>query len=86
MYINFSLIASLADGYIYSEAYAADLFSKFDDVSRVYDKSVIDVNLGKLYRDKILSPCATLDGETMLINFLGREPSQDAFLRRIALP
>jgi len=49
------------------------------------DKSVIDAHLGKQYRDMILSPCATLDGEKMLFNFLGREPSQDAFLSRIAL-
>mmetsp|Transcript_16803 Transcript_16803/g.36429 ORF Transcript_16803/g.36429 Transcript_16803/m.36429 type:complete len:92 (+) Transcript_16803:97-372(+) len=66
-------------GYIYSETFAADLFSKFGELSRE-NKSVLDVGLGKRYRDKILSPCATRDGEAMLLDFLGREPSKDAFL------
>ena len=67
-------------GYIYSEAIAADLFSKFEELS-VDEKSIIDANLGRQYRDMILSPCATLDGERMVVNFLGRESSKDAFLQ-----
>eukprot|EP00579_Thalassiosira_antarctica_P033032 CAMPEP_0201997582 /NCGR_PEP_ID=MMETSP0905-20130828/4508_1 /ASSEMBLY_ACC=CAM_ASM_000554 /TAXON_ID=420261 /ORGANISM="Thalassiosira antarctica, Strain CCMP982" /LENGTH=691 /DNA_ID=CAMNT_0048553295 /DNA_START=20 /DNA_END=2095 /DNA_ORIENTATION=+ len=71
-------------GYIYSETFAADLFSKFSELSRD-NKSVIDAHLGKKYRDTILSPCATVDGDAMLLDFLGREPSKDAFLSRVSM-
>lgn len=71
-------------GYIYSETYAADLFSKFNAISADGNKSVVDIGLGKKYREKILSPCATLNGEVMLLQFLGREPTKDAFLGRIS--
>ena len=72
------------EGYIYSETYAADLFSKFSELSDK-NQSVIDRDLGMKYRDTILSPCATADGEKMLVDFLGREPSKDAFLSRIPM-
>jgi len=66
-------------GYIWSEAFAADLFSEFE----AQEKSIIDSSLGNKYKETILSPCAMIDGETMLRNFLSREPSLDAFLKRI---
>lgn len=69
-------------GYIYSETFAADLFSKFSELSS-NKKSVLDLDLGKKYREKILSPCATVDGDAMLLDFLGREPSKEAFLSHI---
>lgn len=68
-------------GYIYSETYAADLFSKFSALP-LDNKTVVDIDLGKKYRDNILSPCATIDGEKMLRDFLGRAPSKEAFLNR----
>jgi len=68
-------------GYIYSKTYAADLFSQFEELS-LEDRSVIDCDLGRKYREMILSPGATLDGATMLRNFLGRDASKDAFTRR----
>eukprot|EP00957_Ditylum_brightwellii_P198445 15123411-Ditylum_brightwellii.AAC.1 len=52
--------------YYWSEAYAADLFSEFEQAS-----SVVQYDLGLKYRETILSPCAMLDGNTMLRNFLG---------------
>ena len=66
--------------YIWSEAFAADLFSEFE---KRQGKTVIDPILGRKYRDTILSPCAMLDGDTMLQNFLGRPASNQAFLTRI---
>ena len=69
-------------GYIYSECYAADLFSKFEDLTND-DKEVIDVQLEKRYRDSILASGATKGGNAMLINFLGREPSKEAFFARV---
>lgn len=64
--------------YIWSETLAADLFSDF-----LKGSSVMNGSLGKKYRETILSPCATVDGDTMLRNFLGREASNEAFLKRI---
>ena len=55
------------------------MFSKFSELASV-NKSAVDAELGKKYRDTILSPCATIDGEEMLINFLGRKPSKEAYL------
>ncbi|KAL9182303.1 hypothetical protein ACHAXT_012955 [Thalassiosira profunda] len=72
-------------GYIYSETFAADLFSSFSKLSGE-KKPLIDASLGKKYRDKILSPCATIDGEDMLVDFLERKPSKEAFLSRISMP
>ena len=66
-------------GYLWSEAFAADLFAEFEN-SKV---GVLDESLGKKYRECILSPCATIDGDAMLENFLGRKPSLDAFIRRM---
>ena len=66
-------------GYLWSEAFAADLFAEFEN-SKV---GILDESLGKKYRECILSPCATIAGDSMLENFLGRKPSLDAFVRRM---
>ena len=66
-------------GYLWSEAFAADLFAEFENSQA----GVLDESLGKRYRECILSPCATIDGDSMLENFLGRKPSLDAFVRRM---
>jgi len=65
--------------YIWSEAFAADLFSEFEKM----ETGIVDNELGERYRDAILSPCAMYDGETMLRSFLGRQPSKDAFVNRM---
>jgi len=68
-------------GYLWSEAYAADLFSEFE----AKRPDVMDPNLGRKYRDTILAPCATVDGDAMLQNFLGREASLKPFLKRMGV-
>jgi thimet oligopeptidase len=68
-------------GYLWSEAYAADLFSEFE----AKRPNVMDPSLGRKYRDTILAPCATVDGDAMLQNFLGREASLDPFLKRMGV-
>eukprot|EP00958_Prasinococcus_capsulatus_P023539 scaffold3540_cov379-Prasinococcus_capsulatus_cf.AAC.2 len=67
-------------GYLWSEVFAADLFAKFvvEDGDGVKEGR-INEELGKRYRDTILTPCASEDGYTMLRNFLDREPSAAAF-------
>ena len=68
-------------GYLWSEAYAADLFSEFE----AKRPNVMDPSLGRKYRDTILAPCATVDGDAMLQNFLGREASLNPFLKRMGV-
>ena len=41
----------------------------------------MDVGLGKKYRDVVLAPGGSQDGEDVIRQFLGREPSDEAFLR-----
>jgi thimet oligopeptidase len=45
----------------------------------------MDPSLGRKYRDTILAPCATVDGDAMLQNFLGREASLNPFLKRMGV-
>lgn len=73
-------------GYIYSECFAADLFSQFDTYSlSKATTSVIDARQGKEYREKILAIGATKCGNDMLKDFLNREPSKLAFFDRVKL-
>ena len=44
-------------------------------------QGLLSPEAGRAYRDFILAPGSTLDGEQLLRAFLGRDPSPDAFLR-----
>jgi thimet oligopeptidase len=61
-------------GYLWSEVFSFDLFSVFKK------NGVLDKTTGRRYRDIILAPGGTRDGYELLREFLGREPSQEAFL------
>jgi len=49
-------------------------------VSRFKGKE-LDPAPGRDYRRNILEPGGSLDGDQMLRNFLGRDPTPDAFLK-----
>ncbi len=66
-------------GYLWSLVYAQDMFSVFET------NGVMDVNTGLRYRDIILSNGGSRDELEMVIEFLGREPNQEAYFKSIGL-
>ncbi|XP_035213837.1 thimet oligopeptidase-like isoform X1 [Stegodyphus dumicola] len=63
-------------GYLWSEVYSADMF-----FSRFGSGNLFNPEVGLDYRKKILQPGASKDAIDMVVDFLGRQPTQDAFLR-----
>jgi hypothetical protein len=62
-------------GYLWSEVYAADMF--FTN----FASSPLDAAAGLRYRQLILAPGGSRDAADFLSEFLGRPPSNAAFLR-----
>lgn len=66
-------------GYMWSLVYAQDMFQRFEELG------VLSPEAGKYYRDKVLGRGGSKDAMDMLIDYLGREPKMDAFLRHLGL-
>ncbi|KAL9651480.1 hypothetical protein ABK040_001427 [Willaertia magna] len=66
-------------GYLYSEVFSFDMFSVFKK------NGIFNPKVGKRLRELVLERGGSKDGHVMLKEFLGREPSQDAFLEDIGL-
>jgi len=66
-------------GYLWSEVFAADMFSRFAS------EGVMNGRLGRRYRETILAKGRSVDPSELLKEFLGREPSQESFLKRLGL-
>eukprot|EP00744_Colponema_vietnamica_P009359 GILI01013315.1.p1 GENE.GILI01013315.1~~GILI01013315.1.p1 ORF type:complete len:264 (-),score=76.03 GILI01013315.1:263-937(-) len=62
-------------GYLWSEVFSMDMFDT------AFSKDVLSAASGLRYRQLVLGPGGSRDAKTMLKNFLGREPNQEAFLR-----
>lgn len=60
--------------YLMSETYACDMFAT------VFAGNELNPKCGMKYRKEILEKGSTIDGLNLLINFLGREPNNKAFL------
>jgi len=63
-------------GYMWSLVYATDAYE-----SKFKAAGCMDASVGREYRRCILEPGATQDAMELLRNFLGRDPSDEAFLR-----
>jgi thimet oligopeptidase len=66
-------------GYLWSKVYGLDMFSRFKE------EGVTNPEVGRRYRREILEPGGSLDGDQLLRNFLGREPSNAAFLQHLGI-
>jgi thimet oligopeptidase len=66
-------------GYLWAEVFADDMFSKFAE------KGVMDPVLGRAYRDIILARGRSEEPDQLLRDFLGREPNNAAFLRKLGI-
>jgi len=66
-------------GYLWSKVYGDDMFSVFEK------EGVLNPAVGMRYRNAILAKGGTLDGIDLLGEFLGREPSSEAFLAKLGL-
>jgi len=66
-------------GYLWSRVIAADIFET------IKSEGLLNKKVGTRYRDDILRPAATRDPNEMVSDFLGRDPQQEALLRRIGV-
>lgn len=73
------LYASKYYSYLWSEVFAADIFDT------IKQHGLTNSEIGTKYRDTILAKGGSADPEELLVNFLGRKPTQDAFLRSLGL-
>ncbi|XP_077498525.1 thimet oligopeptidase-like [Amblyomma americanum] len=63
-------------GYLWSQVFSADLFE-----TRFKKEGILNPKTGMDYRRHILEPGSTKNAEELLRDFLGRDPTMDAFLR-----
>ena len=66
-------------GYLWSEVFGDDMFSRFAD------EGVLSADVGMAYRREVFEPNGTKDASELLVDFLGREPRNDAFLAKLGI-
>lgn len=67
-------------GYLWSKVFSADMFTLFQQ------RGLLDLTAGLHYRRWILAPGGTRDPNLLLRQFLGRDPSIQAFYKELGLP
>jgi thimet oligopeptidase len=65
--------------YLWSKVYALDVFSAIEA------QGLLNPEVGGTLIDKVLGRGGSVDPMLLLTDFLGREPNQDAFLKRMGL-
>jgi thimet oligopeptidase len=66
-------------GYMWSEVFGDDMFSRFEE------EGVTNPDVGMAYRREVLEKGGSVDADQMLTRFLGREPENAAFLRKLGI-
>ena len=66
-------------GYLWSEVFGDDMFSRFAE------EGVLSGEVGMDFRREVLEPNGTRDAEDLLLAFLGRQPRNDAFLKKLGI-
>ncbi len=66
-------------GYLWSEVYAQDMFTRFEK------EGLLNTKTGGDYRKWILEPGGEVDPFALVRSFLGREPNETAFLKSVGL-
>jgi Zn-dependent oligopeptidase len=66
-------------GYLWAEVLGDDLFSAFRS------EGLFSAATGRRYRTEVLEPTWTVPGRDRVCNFLGREPSEKAYLERLGI-
>jgi Zn-dependent oligopeptidase len=66
-------------GYLWSKVYSCDMFDKFKS------DGLLNKETGRKYRKYILATGGTRDSMDALVDFLGREPNSNAFLKDIGV-
>ncbi|HJQ96247.1 MAG TPA: M3 family metallopeptidase [Acidimicrobiia bacterium] len=66
-------------GYLWSEVYGDDMWSRFEK------EGVVNPAVGADYRHEVLEMGGSRDGIEHLRAFLGREPNNEAFLRKLGM-
>jgi thimet oligopeptidase len=66
-------------GYLWSKVHAQDAFTRFEK------EGLLSTRTGLAYRRHILEPGDTRDPKELLREFLGREPSDNAFLKLLGI-
>lgn len=66
-------------GYLWSKVYALDLFEHIKKIG------LLNPAIGTVYADKVLGKGGSMPPMKLLVDFLGREPNQKAFLKDLGL-
>jgi thimet oligopeptidase len=66
-------------GYLWADVFGDDMFSAFRE------DGLLSADVGRRYRAAILEPTWGVPGRDRVRNFLGREPSEQAFLERLGI-
>ncbi len=64
-------------GYLWSKVFAEDMAERFKELG------MLNPEAGQWYRDTVLSRGGSQDASEMLRNYLGRDPSMDAYIRTL---
>ncbi len=66
-------------GYLWSKVFGDDMYSRFQS------EGILNPVVGREYRRVILEQGGSKDADTLLREFLGREPNNEAFLRNLGI-